>query len=87
MAAMMLDRIQALRDDKAEQATRWLAGETVKEVRYMTQDEADELGWFEAAPVLVMESGLELVVWCDSEGNDPGCLSTTHPRIPVIPSI
>lgn len=47
---------------------------TIKAVRYMTEKEADEMGWGGKSVVLVLDNGTEVVVSGDDEGNHAGAL-------------
>jgi hypothetical protein len=56
------------------QATRRLRGRKVVRVRYMTPNEAAELGWDQCAPVIEFDDGSILYVACDEEGNNAGVM-------------
>lgn len=51
-----------------------LVGQTIKNVRPMTQAEIDKEGWSYPATVLVLGDGTKLYASRDGEGNDPGVL-------------
>tara|TARA_Y100000310_G_C20200728_1_gene586768 strand:- start:99 stop:365 length:267 start_codon:yes stop_codon:yes gene_type:complete len=66
-------------------------GRTVTSVEYLTQDEADQNGWFcrPLAIHLASRNGKEDGVWVyamrDDEGNDAGALATTDKKTSVFP--
>lgn len=51
-----------------------LVGRTIKAVRYMTDEEAEEQGWQAKPAVLELDNGTILFSMMDDEGNDGGCL-------------
>lgn len=51
-----------------------LQGKQIESVRYMTQAEAERMGWYKRPVVLVLSDGLRLIVSKDDEGNDGGSL-------------
>ena len=64
-----------------------LVGRTIKAIRYLTDDEVDELGWNSAAIVMELDDGTQLWPSRDDEGNDAGALFTTNEDMPTIPVI
>lgn len=56
-----------------------LIGRTIVGTRNLTQDEKDYLDWWGAAPVLILDNGLELIASKDAEGNGPGTLWVLAP--------
>ena len=70
-----------------------MRGRTIDEVRYLTQEEADGLGWHSRPIVLFLDNGTILFPSRDDEGNDGGVLfgqeisgngSTTDLTFPVL---
>jgi hypothetical protein len=57
-----------------QKASALLIGRTITKVRYMTEDEAKELGWFNRALVIEFDNNAYLVAQGDDEGNDAGAL-------------
>lgn len=51
-----------------------LQGKQIESVRYMTQAEAERMGWHKRPVVLVLSGRLRLIVSKDDEGNDGGSL-------------
>lgn len=78
----------------AETQDRWLkeirpilVGRTIKSVRYLSDEETDEIGWNRSSIVLELDSGVSLFPSSDDEGNDAGALFTTHEDMQTIPVI
>lgn len=66
---------------KDDLRTRWtakantvLAGRRIESVFYMSQKEADDLGWYQLGLVINLDNGLQLMLQQDDEGNGPGAL-------------
>lgn len=51
-----------------------LVGRTITSVRYMTQEEAEDLDWYSCALVIELDDGTILYPSQDEEGNGPGAL-------------
>jgi hypothetical protein len=67
-------------------AVMLLKGKKIVDVRYMTEEEADEFGWDSKAIVMQLDDDTLIFPSMDSEGNGPGALfSTVEPL--VIPSL
>ena len=64
---------------------RTLIGRTIASVRYMNEEEADEMGWDRTPLVIIFGDGTYLFPMSDDEGNDAGAMS--HPSIGIIPVI
>ena len=67
-------------------ARKALVGRTIKEARYMTQEEADKWGWYKRSVVLFFDDGSWAIPQKDDEGNDGGALSISgEPEVlPVL---
>lgn len=72
--------------DWVEEANNMISGMRIKEVRWLTQEEQDSLGWSRSAPVIVLQNGEQLFCSADDEGNDAGALFTTNEDLPVLPT-
>ena len=70
-----------------EKASKALLGRTIVEVRYLTDIEQKDLGWYESTLVIGLDDGTYFWPSRDDEGNDAGSLFTTNESIPVIPVI
>ena len=51
-----------------------LVGKKIKEVRYMTDEEATEAMWYNKPLVIIFEDGTYIFPMADDEGNDGGAL-------------
>lgn len=51
-----------------------LVGKTIKEVRYMTDEEATEAMWYNKPLVIFFTDGTYIYPMADDEGNDGGAL-------------
>lgn len=51
-----------------------LVGKTIKEVRYMTKEEAEEMMWYKRPIVIFFTDGSHMFPSMDDEGNDGGAL-------------
>ncbi|CAI8217664.1 MAG: Uncharacterised protein [Cryomorphaceae bacterium] len=49
-----------------------LKGKKVDSCRYMTRDEADDMGWYKRPLAIMFTDGTYLVLQSDDEGNDGG---------------
>ena len=68
-------------------ATKLLVGKKVKQVRYLSAEEAREMCWDSRAIVIIFEDGTFIYPSADDEGNDAGALVTSSEDLPVIPVI
>jgi hypothetical protein len=71
------------------EARSHLKGKTVKDVRYLTDEEKESLGWFHHVPVIIFDDGTLIFPSRDDEGNDGGALFGQAPdgndfTLPVI---
>ena len=64
-----------------------LVNRTIKDIRYMTDEEVDHLGWDYSAIAIILDDGTILFPSSDDEGNNAGALFTTHDDMPTIPVI
>jgi len=51
-----------------------LQGRTIVEVRYLNDEEMEQLGWYKRPLCFILDNGEYCVVSCDDEGNDGGSL-------------
>jgi hypothetical protein len=66
-------------------AEKSLKGRTIVAVRWLTQQEADDLGWGSRAPVLVLDDGNMVYPSADDEGNDAGALFLNSGATKTLP--
>lgn len=75
-------------DRWTQYAQEHLKGRTIKDVRYMTEEEMENLGWDRKALVMILDNGSIIYPSADDEGNDAGALfgNTTDKELtfPVI---
>lgn len=64
-----------------------LVGRTITAVRYLTEEERDDLGWYDRSVVIVLSDGVMLFPSRDDEGNGAGALFTTSDDLPTVPVI
>ena len=66
-----------------------LVGKTIKHVRYLTDDEMEQTGWYNRPIALILSDSSILIPQSDDEGNDGGAMfyqdkDGNHDVIPVI---
>lgn len=66
---------------KVETLTKWekiakdtLQGRTIVEVRYLNDEEMEDIGWYSRPICFVLDNGTYCTLSCDDEGNDGGVL-------------
>jgi hypothetical protein len=64
-----------------------LIGRTIMEVRYLTDEEMESLGWYEKSLVIIFENGEFIFPSADDEGNNAGALFTSWEDLPTMPTI
>jgi hypothetical protein len=68
-----------------ERSEKVLLGRRILKVRYMTQKEAEEMGWDNRAIVIGLDNGTVIFPSMDDEGNNAGAIFTTDKDLPTIP--
>ena len=66
-------------------ASKQLLGKKIVHVRYLTQDEKNNLGWFDRPIVIQLDDGNLIYPAQDEEGNGPGAWFTNDEKNPVLP--
>lgn len=66
-------------------AEKQLLGRKIVKVRYMSQEEADDMGWYKRPVVFQLDDGNVIYPSADDEGNDGGALFTNNNEDPVLP--
>lgn len=61
-------------DNLTKTAKDILQGRTIVEVRYLTEDETEHMGWYKRPICFVLDNGTICVPQMDDEGNDGGSL-------------
>jgi len=64
-----------------------LHGRRIDHVRYLTDEEADDMGWDDKPLVLILDDGNYIFPMRDDEGNGAGALATSWDDLPTIPVI
>jgi len=70
-----------------EVAQKLLLGKKIVNVRYLSKEEMDDMGWYVRTVAFQTEDGLWFFPSRDDEGNDGGALFTTdekHSCLPVM---
>ena len=55
-------------------AKETLEGKTIKEVRYLTDKEMEDMGWYKRPICFFLNDGTSCILSADDEGNDGGVL-------------
>jgi hypothetical protein len=66
-------------------ATEIFKNKTVSYIDYLTDEEADEMGWHSRAPIIVFTDRSWIIASADDEGNDAGAFFTSDKKMSVIP--
>lgn len=80
-------RMQIYELEWTEIAKKQLLGRRIVDVRYLTEEEAGDLGWGSRCVVMILDDGNIIYPSCDDEGNAAGSLFTNNEDNPVIPVI
>lgn len=72
-----------------KRAKQVLLGKTIVSVNYMTQKDAEGMGWYKRPIVFKLSDGTVCYLSCDDEGNDGGALFFSdkdgkHDELPVL---
>lgn len=62
-----------------------LLGRKIVQVRYLSHEEADDLGWYERCVVIQLDDGNLILPSSDDEGNSAGALFTNNKANPTLP--
>ena len=71
--------------DWNKECSKALVGRTIKAVRYLTDEEVEDLGWSRKSLAIFFDNGEYIFPSSDDEGNDAGALFTSFESLPVIP--
>ncbi len=80
-------KMKDLKKEWADKIAPRLVGRRIVEVRYMTDDEMETIGWNCSPCVLVLDNGHQLYASRDDEGNDGGAMFTTMVDLSCLPVI
>lgn len=67
------------------EAKEQLLNRKIVNVRYMTSEEMEQLGWYCRPVVMVLDDGNMIYPSTDDEGNNGGALFTCNEANPVLP--
>ena len=81
------DRKEALKTIWGKEAAKYIRGRRIVEVRYMTEEEVEHLGFRRAGIVLFLDNGHYVFPSMDDEGNDCGALFTSFNEMHTVPVI
>jgi hypothetical protein len=70
-----------------DRVAKELVGKAIVAVRYLTEEEREELGWYSRSVVIQLSDGTLLWPSQDDEGNGAGALFTTIEALPTVPVI
>jgi len=56
------------------QAKKVLLKRTIVDVRYLTDEEMEDMGWYSRPLALFLDNGEHLIISADDEGNDGGAI-------------
>ncbi len=81
-AAKMINCKSLNKDDKAaahklrwsEYAEKHLLGRTIVGIRYLTDKEVEDMGWYQSSVVFILDNGSLFFPSADDEGNNGGTL-------------
>lgn len=68
-----------------DKASALFLNRKIVEVRYMSNEEAEEMGWYSRPVALLLDNGCWIFPSADDEGNDGGALFTSDEAMPVVP--
>jgi hypothetical protein len=66
-------------------AKQQLLNRKIVDVRYLSEEEAENLGWTQRSVVMVLDDGNMIYPSSDDEGNDAGALFTCNADQPTLP--
>lgn len=65
-------------------ASKLLNGRTILSAQYMSEADAEKLGWSSRPVVLILDDGQVIAPSCDDEGNNGGALFIGDEVLPVL---
>jgi hypothetical protein len=68
-----------------DEAKKQLLNRKIVDVRYLTIEEMEDLGWHERCVVMILDNGNMIYPSQDDEGNGAGALFTCDPNQPTLP--
>ena len=65
--------------------SKFLVGKTIKKIEYLTEQEAEGLGWNQIPLVIIFTDGSYIFPMADDEGNNGGAIATSSKELQTIP--
>ena len=84
------ERVKDYEDTKkrwTDKASKFLVGKKIVHVRYMKEQELEDMGWYKSNLVIFFDDDSYMFASADDEGNESGVLYTSDEDLRVIPSI
>ncbi len=78
---------KALKKKWSAAISKVLVGKTIKQIRYLTDQEQQEFDWLDSAVVIIFTDGSWIIPMSDDEGNNAGAIQTSNPELETIPVI
>ena len=78
---------KALKKKWSAAISKVLVGKTIKQIRYLTDQEQQEFDWLDSAVVIIFTEGSWIIPISDDEGNNAGAIQTSNPELETIPVI
>ena len=72
--ARVMNKVKPTKNKLIGMAEKTILGNTIVEIRYLSKDECDELGWAQSSIVLVLNNGTILIPSQSGEGGGAGSL-------------
>ena len=68
-----------------KEISKFLVGKTIKKIEYLTEQEAESMGWNQIPLVIIFTDGSYIFPMADDEGNNGGAIATSSKELPTIP--
>jgi hypothetical protein len=78
---------KALKKKWSAAISKVLVGKTIKQIRYLTDQEQEQFDWLDSAVVIIFTDGSWIIPMSDDEGNNAGAIQTSNPELETIPVI
>lgn len=76
---------EELRADWSIEIGKHLIGRKIVKVRYMDEEEMENMGWYGSAVIIQLDDGHILWPSMDDEGNGPGAIFTNIEKMETLP--
>lgn len=75
---------QNVEKDFVAKCKKQLLGRTIKNIRFMTEEEREANGWSNRGIVIVLDDNHILYPMADDEGNNSGAMGTSYKNLQTI---